>query len=74
MEERSNMKIKRNYRITIILKDEIIIEKFETQRVAMNTVANMRDLFPNTFVGGAVEEKQKKWKVIWTADSIKKRI
>ena len=62
--------IKRNYRITIIFKDEIIVEKFETQIIAMKTVINMRDLFPNIFVGGAVEERRKKWEVIWTAQKI----
>ena len=31
----------------------------------------MRDLFPDIFVGGAVEEKRKKWEVIWTAGSKK---
>ena len=60
-------KIKRNYRMTIILNDEIMVERYETQEGAMKTVTSMRDLFPNMFVGGAVEEKQKKWKVIWTA-------
>ena len=53
--------------MTLILSDEIIVEKFETHEGAMKTVTSIRDLFPNTFVGGAVEKKQKKWKVIWTA-------
>lgn len=63
--------IKRNYRITVIFKDEIVVERFETQEGAMKTVTAMRDLFPDIFVGGAVEKKRKKWKVIWTADSKK---
>ena len=53
--------------MTIIFSDEIMIQKFETQEGAMKTVTSMRELFPDTFVGGAVEKKQKKWKVIWTA-------
>ena len=73
MEKSTKIKKRRNYRITIILKDEIIVEKFETQGVAMNTVTDMRDLFPYIFIGGAVEEKRKEWKVIWTVSSITKK-
>lgn len=62
------MERKRSYRTTIVLTDEIIVEKFETQEVAMKTVAKMRELFPDTFVGGAVEKRRKKWEVIWTAE------
>lgn len=53
--------------MTIIFSNEIIVERFETQEGAMKTVTGMRDLFPNIFVGGAVEIKRKTWKVIWTA-------
>ena len=60
-------KIKRNYRMTIIFTNGIMVEKFETQEGAMKTVTSMRDLFTATFVGGAVEKKRKRWKVIWTA-------
>lgn len=66
MEENSNIEKRRNYRITIIFTDEIIVEKFETQAGAMNTVIKMRDLFSDKFVGGALEERRKEWKVIWT--------
>lgn len=59
--------IKRNYRMTIIFNDEIMVAKFETQEGAMKTVTSMRDLFPDKFVGGAVEKKRKKWEIIWTA-------
>ena len=45
-----------------------MVEKLETQEKAMKRVNSMRNLFPKTFVGGAVEKKQKKWKVIWTAN------
>lgn len=57
---------KRNYRITIIFKDEITVEKFETEFIAMETIKRMKILFPNTFIGGALEEKCKGWQVIWT--------
>jgi hypothetical protein len=66
MEKLSYREKKKNYRITIILTDDIIVEQYETQEGAIKTVTNIRDLCPNMFVGGAVEEKQKKWKVIWT--------
>lgn len=59
---------KKKFRITIIFENEIMVEKFETQEGAIKTVNSMRDLFSNKFVGGAVEEKQKNWKVIWTAN------
>lgn len=71
MEKLKDIEKKRNYRVTIIFNDEIVIETFETQEGAMKTVNNFRDLFPKTFVGGAVEKKQKQWKVIWTASSKK---
>ena len=67
------MERKKKYRITIILTDEIIVENFETQEIAKKTVTGMRELFPNMFVGGAIEEKDKEWKVIWTTDPISKK-
>lgn len=71
MEENSKIKVRRNYRVTIIYKDEVIREKFETQEGAKKTVTSMRDLFPDTFISGCVEKKQKRWKVIWIADTKK---
>ena len=59
-------KTKRNYRITIIFKDEITVERFETQFVAMNTIKQMKVLFPNIFIGAALEVKEKSWRVMWT--------
>lgn len=58
--------IKKNYRITIIFKDAITIERYETDFVAMETIKNMKRLFPNIFIGGALEKKCKGWRVIWT--------
>lgn len=57
---------KPKYRITIILKDEIIIEKFHTQYASIDTIKKMKELFPESFIGGALEEKNKSWSVIWT--------
>ena len=57
---------KRNYRITIIVKDEIMIERFENEHMAMDCIKSIKELFPNLFVAGALEEKTKGWKVIWT--------
>ena len=56
---------KKNYRVTIIFKDEITIERFETEFVAMETIKKMKILFPSIFIGGALEEKRKGWTVIW---------
>lgn len=57
---------KRKYRITIIFKDEITVEKFETECIAMETIKRMKLLFPNIFIGGALEKKAGGWHVIWT--------
>lgn len=53
--------------MTIIFSDGVMVARFETQEGAVKTVTSMRDLFPKTFIGGAVEKKRKKWKVTWTA-------
>lgn len=71
MEEKTYREKKRNYRITIIFTDAIIIEKFETQEGAMKTVNSMKELFADRFVGSAIEKKRKKWKIIWTSRSKK---
>nr|DAL46536.1 MAG TPA_asm: hypothetical protein [Microviridae sp.] len=64
--EKENKPIgKENYRITIILKDGIIVEKFYQMAVAKDTITKMKELFPNLFIGGALEEKSKGWNVIW---------
>lgn len=58
-------KIKKNYRITIIFKDGITVERFETEFVAMNTIKQMKALLPTIFIGGALEVKEKSWRVMW---------
>lgn len=57
---------KRNYRITLIFTDDIKVEKFYNEYIARDTIRKMKELFPNLFVGGALEEKRRTWKVIWT--------
>lgn len=57
---------KRNFRITVIFKDEIISERFENEYIARDTIRKMKELFPKIFVGAALEEKIKGWNVIWT--------
>ena len=68
---KKNVKIKerKNYRITIVFKDQIMIETFYREDIAMDTIKNMKNLFPGLFVGGAIEEKRNRWEVIWTLDS-----
>nr|DAX00769.1 MAG TPA: hypothetical protein [Microviridae sp.] len=66
MEKKAKTEDKRHYRLTIIFKDEITVEKFYEERIAKETIRKMKELFPNLFIGGALEEKCKSWKVIWT--------
>lgn len=56
---------KEKYRITIIVKGEIIVERFYQENVAKDTIKKMKELCPNQFIGGALEEKRKSWNVIW---------
>jgi hypothetical protein len=60
------MEKERNYRITIIVKDEVIVEKFSNEHVAKDTIIGLKALIPDMFIGGALEKKDKNWKVIWT--------
>lgn len=66
MENKAKVSDKRNYRITIVLKNEIIVERFHNEYIAKDTIKGVRDLFPDTFIGAALEKKGKKWNVIWT--------
>ncbi len=70
---RKRQKMKRNYRITIIFRDQIMTEEFYREDIAIKTVTNMKELFPGLFVGGAVEEKKEIWKVVWTSKLIDKK-
>lgn len=66
MEKEDKLIGKKKYRITIIFKDEITVEKFYEERIAKNTIRSMKELFPKMFIGAALEEKSKSWNVIWT--------
>lgn len=66
MEEKVRTLAKRNYRITIIFKNEIKVERFENEYIARNTIRSMKELFPTLFVGASLEEKCRGWKVVWT--------
>ena len=66
MEKESKTSRKKKYRLTLIFKDEITVEKFYNEYIARDTIRKMKELFPNRFVSGALEEKQRTWKVIWT--------
>lgn len=65
MEKEAKTLRKERYRITIILEDEVIVEKFNTRYVAESTIKDMKKLFPSRFIGAALEEKNKDWRVIW---------
>ena len=66
MEEKSTNRKRLNYRITVILQDKVITDKLSNQEVAVNTIIRLRDLYPEIFIGGALEKRGKKWEVIWT--------
>lgn len=66
MEKRTKNSEKKYYRITIICKDEIIIEKFSDVCVARDTIKKIKELYPELFIGAALEEKFRSWYVIWT--------
>lgn len=66
MEKETKTSEKRNFRITIIFKDEITVERFSNEYIARDTIRKMKELFPKIFVGAALEEKKKGWNVVWT--------
>lgn len=72
MEEMLKIKEKRNYRVTIIFKDEVIIERFYREDVALKTIESMRELTPSLFIAGAVEVKKKHWEIIKTVSAAEK--
>lgn len=61
----------RNYRITVIFKDEVIRARFNTEELAKNTIRKIKELYPELYLSGALEEKRKRWKVIWVLTKIK---
>lgn len=66
MEKKSTTRKRLDYRITVILQDEVIIDKLSNQEVAVNAIIRLRDLYPEIFIGGALEKRGKQWEVIWT--------
>lgn len=68
MEKKSTTR-KRYYRITVIMKDEIITDKFYRKDVAIDTIIGLKKLYPEAFVGGALEERRNKWELIWALGS-----
>lgn len=66
MEKTLKTVMKQNYRITVIFKDEVVITKFNKMKLAIDAIIKMKELFPDLFLSAALEEKRKKWEVIWT--------
>ena len=54
-----------NYRITIIFKDEVIRIRFNTKELAKNAIEKFKEMYPELYLSGALEEKRKRWEVIW---------
>lgn len=69
MKEMLKFKEKRNYRVTIIFKNEIIIERFYREDVALKTIESMRELTPSLFIAGAVEVRRKNWEIVKTVSA-----
>ena len=60
-----------NYRITVIFKDEVIRAKFNTKELAKSTIEKFKELYPELYLTGALEEKRKRWEVVWVLTKIK---
>lgn len=73
MEKQSTTQIRLNYKITVVLKDEVITSKFYRKDIAIDTMIEMRNLFPELFLSGALEERRRKWEVIWTLEENEKK-
>lgn len=54
-----------NYRITVIFKDEVIRVRFNTKELAKKTIEKFKELYPELYLSGALEEKRKRWEVAW---------
>ena len=54
-----------NYRITVVFKDEVIRVKFNTKELAKSTIEKFKELYPELYLSGAIEEKRKRWEVTW---------
>lgn len=65
MEKQVKNQMIKNYRITVILEDEVIRTNFNTKEVAKNAIEKFKELYPKLYRSGALEEKRKRWEVIW---------
>ena len=57
--------MKLDYRITVVFKNKVIRVKFATKAVAKSTIQKLKELFPNEFISGTLEEHKQSWEVIW---------
>lgn len=57
--------MEKNYRITVILKDEVRRTYFSTKEKARFKMEQLKELYPKSYIIGALEEKRKKWEVTW---------
>ena len=57
--------MKKNYRITVIFKNEVIRAELVSKTVAKSSIRQLKELYPNEFISGALEEKRQSWEVIW---------
>lgn len=57
--------MKLDYRITVIFNDEVIRIKFATKEVAKSSIEELKKMFPDKYIGGALEEHKESWEVIW---------
>lgn len=55
----------KNYRITVVLKDEVRRTNFNTKEKARFKMEQLKELYPKSYIIGALEEKRKKWEVTW---------
>lgn len=66
MERISKVLEQKNYRMTIIFIDEVVKAKFYDKYQAMDTIKKMKEEFPDLFMCGVIEERNRSWEVIWT--------
>lgn len=55
----------KNYRITVILKNEVRKTNFNTKEKARFKMEQLKKLYPKAYLIGALEEKREKWEVTW---------
>lgn len=65
MEKQIKNPTEKNYRITVILKDEVRRSTFNTKETAKFKMEQLKGLYPKAYLIGALEEKREKWEVTW---------